>query len=119
MPKKYLITLILTAIVISAVLLGYTLSQSSIDVDELLAAPEQIEIQNRQYTLDSYIWRNFMPSPQPDRDSLIASVTINATDLQEFPSSINADKLWVIKSPGEIWGTAFTNENPTPLTITS
>lgn len=139
MPKKYLIALILTALVISAALLGYILSQPpmpnppapspstsnpstpspslpapSVSVDELLSAPEQIEIDDRQYILGAYLNRDFMPSIQPDRSSLVASVTINATDLQEFPSSIDANMLWVIKSPEEIWETTFTNEDRNP-----
>ena len=80
----------------------------------MLSAPERIEIENRQYILESYLYRDFMPISPPDGKNLIASVKVTATDLQEFPSSINANRLWVIKSPEEIWETAFTNETHTP-----
>jgi hypothetical protein len=141
MSKKYFIVLLSTVLVVSAVLLGYMFSQSStpnpptsspfasspstpdfspflpdlsIGVDELLASPEKIDIDHRQYTLKTYLYRDFMPSTQPDQNYLIASIAINATDSHYFHSSINADRLWVIKSPNEVWETEFTNENLTP-----
>ncbi len=116
MSKKFLIALVLTVLVISIVFFGYSISRPSVNVgvDELLSAPEQIEIENRQYILESYLSRDFMPISPPDGKPLIALVTITAADSLEFPSSINADKLWVIKNPEEIWETAFTNEKLTP-----
>jgi hypothetical protein len=85
-------------------------------VDELLSAPEQINVEERQYILEASLGRDFMPGPDnpPDGGPLTASIRVTATDQQEFPSSITLNKLWVIKSSEEVWETAFTNEPMTP-----
>jgi hypothetical protein len=120
MAKKYLVVVVLAAIVISAVLLGYILSQPPADqsgkVDELLSAPEQVEIENRQYILEPSLGRDFMPKVDGPSDGgpLTASIRITATDHQDFPSSISLNRLWVIKSSEEVWETTFTNETITP-----
>jgi hypothetical protein len=82
--------------------------------EELSSAPEQIEIKDRTYTLEVFLWRDYMPISPPDGKPLIASIRITANDSLNFPASVNADKIWVIKNSGEIWETAFTSEQPTP-----
>jgi len=106
----------LVAVVALAITAGYSMF-SKPSVEDLLSAPEQIEIEDRQYILETSLGRDFMPGPNRPPDDggpLTASIIITATDLQEFPSSITLNKLWVIKSSEEVWETAFTNEAITP-----
>ncbi|NET04683.1 MAG: hypothetical protein F6K09_34125 [Merismopedia sp. SIO2A8] len=78
-------------------------------MDTLQSAPEQIEVQNTKLTLETYLWRDFMPISPPDGKPLIAVIRIKAQDSMEFPTSIISDKLWIINGQ-EIWETEFTNE---------
>ncbi|NEO29151.1 MAG: hypothetical protein F6K36_01560 [Symploca sp. SIO3C6] len=78
-------------------------------MDTLQSAPEQIEVQNTQLTLETYLWRDFMPISPPDGKPLIAVIRIKAQDSMEFPPSIISDKLWIINGQ-EIWETEFIKE---------
>ena len=106
---------IIALVAVLAITAGYSMFAKS-SVDELLSAPEQINVEERQYILEASLGRDFMPGPNspPDGGPLTASIRITATDQQEFPSSITLNKLWVIKSSEEVWETSFTNETMTP-----
>lgn len=80
-----------------------------ISIDILLSAPEQIEIDGRKYVLETYMWRDFMPITPPDGKPLIAIIWVTATDSLKFPSSVDADWLWVIKDK-KLWRTRFSNK---------
>ncbi len=69
---------------------------------DIVSAPEQVDVASRQYTLGTYLWRDFMPISPPDGQPLIALVTILATDLLPFPSDLDADRLYVINGE-EAW----------------
>jgi hypothetical protein len=84
-------------------------TKPTLPIDILLSAPEQVEIEGRKYVLETSLWRDFMPICPPDGEPLIALIWVTATDSLEFPSSINADRLWVIKDH-EVWETKFSNE---------
>jgi len=80
------------------------ISCSQYSADELLSAPEQIEIGGRSYILGSYLWRGFMPICPPDGESLCGKIVIIATDSLPFPSSLDADHVWVINGE-DVWDT--------------
>jgi hypothetical protein len=82
-----------------------------ITTEALLASPEKIEIEGRAYTLETALWRDFMPMSPPDGMPLIAVAKVVAADGQEFPAGLSADRLWVIKDRREVWETDFTSEN--------
>jgi len=84
-------------------------SGPSIPIETLLSAPEQVEIDGRTYVLETCMWRDFMPFCPPDGKPLIAIIWVTAIDSLQFPSSVDADWLWVIKDK-ELWRTKFTNE---------
>ncbi len=69
---------------------------------DIVSAPDQVEVASRQYILETYLWRDFMPISPPDGKPLIAKATILATDLQPFPSDLDADRLYVINGE-EAW----------------
>jgi hypothetical protein len=81
-------------------------------IDELLSAPEQIEIDGREYVLETFLWRDFMPGPDmpPDGSSLIAIIYIVEIDSLLFPTSLDADFLWVIKDDVDEWVTELEDD---------
>ena len=82
----------------------------SVPLEELLSAPLDIEAGGRVFTLETYLWRDFMPVSPPDGSDLRAVVRITAVDLQPFPVELDADRLWVINGR-IVWETAFSGEN--------
>ncbi len=78
-------------------------------IQDLLAAPEQIEIDGREYILETYLWRDFMPISPPDGKPLIALIWVTAINSLEFSSSIDANRLWIINDE-LLWETGFSGE---------
>ena len=78
---------------------------------ELKTAPDKVTINGRSYAIDTYLWRNFMPSTTANNKGMMASVRLKAQDGKPVPSTLTADKLWLIKSNGEtIWETTFSEQ---------
>jgi hypothetical protein len=74
-----------------------------IPLEDLLNAPEFITIDGREYSLEAFLWRDFMPGQWGSEGSpLMAVVRVTATDMEPFPSDINADWLWVVNGK-ETW----------------
>jgi hypothetical protein len=112
MLRKNLIVLIISALVVCILISGCKIfkpSGSTIPIDELLSASEQIEIDGRKYVLETYLWRDFMPISPPDSKPLIALIWITATDSLEFPASVDGNQLWIVNGQ-EIWETKFSDE---------
>ena len=85
------------------------LAPSTVSLQNLEAAPEKITINNSEYTLETYLGRDFMPISPPDGKPLIAIVKIQSPGKTTVPSEIDATLMWVVKDK-EIWETEFTNE---------
>jgi len=77
------------------------------DIDELLAVPEEIEIDSRTFVLETFIWRDFQPICPPDGNPMIAIIWVVATDSLPFPLSVDFDYLWIIKDEDNVWVTGF------------
>jgi hypothetical protein len=102
---------ILLAFLVCTLISGCKLFESSgPSIADLLAAPEQIEIDGREYILETYLWRDFMPPIPANGTQLIALIRVTATDSLPFPSSIDANRLWVINDE-LVWETEFSCEN--------
>jgi len=71
-------------------------------LDDLRSAPEAIVISGRAYTLETYLYRDFMPISPPDGRPLTAVIWVTAEDRKPFPATLNADRIWVVNG-GEIW----------------
>jgi len=97
MPKAAALMLILLAIC------GCK-SPLSPDLDDLSSAPEEIVISGRAYTLETYLYRDFMPVSPPDGRPLTAIIRVTAVDRNPFPATLEADRIWVIYG-GDIWET--------------
>jgi hypothetical protein len=103
--------LITFALIIYILITGCKLFESSEpSIQDLIAAPEQIEIDGREYILETYLWRDFMPVSPPDGQPLIALIWVTATDSLSFSSSIDASRLWVINGQ-LLWETEFSEED--------
>lgn len=107
-----------TALCCSFFLLGCELLDSesppvSIPIEKLKSAPERIKIEGRDLTLQTYLWRDFMPISPPDGRPLAGVFYIIATDTQPFPSSVRAQRAFLIKE-SEVWETGFSSENRIP-----
>lgn len=80
------------------------------EMNTLLSAPETVEIDERQYVLETYLWRDFMPISPPEGKPLIASIRVTAKDEKAFPTTLKVDHLWVIKDTQQVWETDLSDE---------
>jgi hypothetical protein len=62
----------------------------------IITASEEVSISDITYTLDTYIWRDFMPISPPDGKPLIAIIRVYASGIDEFPLSTMIERLWLI-----------------------
>jgi hypothetical protein len=74
--------------------------------DQLEKAPDTLTIRNLELTLDTYLWRDFMPQSPPDGKPLRASITVISANQEFLPADIDADKLWIINGQ-EVWSTSL------------
>lgn len=88
--------------------------KSKYSLQDLQAAPEKVEINGSEYTLETYLWRDFMPISPPDGKPLSAVIRIKDPGGTAISSKIDATRLWVVKGK-EIWETEFTNEKRSGL----
>ncbi len=72
------------------------------DLDDLLTAAERIVIAGRTYTLETDLYRDFMPPSPPDGQPLTAIIRVTAEDRNPFPATLDADRVWVINGK-EVW----------------
>ncbi|HIK27832.1 MAG: hypothetical protein N3E45_11805 [Oscillatoriaceae bacterium SKW80] len=80
------------------------------EMNTLLSAPETVEIKGRQYVLETYLWRDFMPISPPGGKPLIASIRVIAKDEKAFPTTLKVDHLWVVKDTQQVWETDLNGE---------
>jgi hypothetical protein len=71
-------------------------------LDDLRSAPQAIVISGRAYTLETYLYRDFMPVSPPDGRPLTAIIRVSAEDRKPFPAALDADRIYVING-GDIW----------------
>ena len=89
----------------------------TISLEELQSAPERITLENRDYDLKTYLNRDFMPTSPPNGRPLMAFIYVTATDSLEFPSHINADRIWVVYG-SRVWESNFSDDPEPPPSIT-
>jgi len=87
-------------------------ARGEVSTDELLSAPEEIEVDNFRYVLDVFLWRDFMPFCPPNGRPLIASISVTATDSLELPKTIDADRIWIVNG-SNVWESGFSSEERT------
>jgi len=77
-------------------------------IHALRAVPEEIEINGTEYTLETYLQRDFGPICPPDGQPLVALVKVKAPGETAISSKIDATRLWLVKGV-EIWETELTD----------
>jgi hypothetical protein len=83
----------------------------SVPLNDLLTAPLAVEINGRQFTLETYLWRDFMPGSTPPDGSLLGAVVyLTAVDGQPFPAETDSNRIWVVNGE-EVWETTFASES--------
>ncbi len=80
------------------------------DIDALLSAPEKIKINKKEIYLNIRLWRDFQPISPEGGKPLIALIRIKTTDGKALPTSLTADRLWVIHHDQDVWDTEFSDE---------
>jgi hypothetical protein len=85
----------------------------SVPLEKLREAALVVQIQGRQYTLETSLWRDFMPGSNSGGSDLAAVIDITAVDKLPFPAEIDSSRLWVIKGE-EVWETGFADEQRPP-----
>ncbi len=78
--------------------------------EDLLAAPLVVEINGSQFTLETFVYRDFMPGDDAGGSPLIAVAFLTAVDGQPFPAEVDGTRIWVIKG-SEVWETNFADES--------
>jgi hypothetical protein len=82
----------------------FILSCAKYSRDELLTAPEQVEINGREYILEPLVYRDYQPFSGRDGPPLYAGIDVIAIDSLPIPSKLDASHIWIINGD-EIWDT--------------
>lgn len=66
------------------------------------------------YSLETYLWRDFMPGPDAPANGkpliAVARVTVD-DDTAAFPAGVTVDRMWVVNG-SEVWETVPREEQP-------
>lgn len=84
-----------------------------IPIQELLAAPETLYIDNQPFLLRTYMWRDFQPISPPNGKPLIAIFWVYSADSTQIPEYLTANAAWIINED-KIWYTKLTGEAAPP-----
>ena len=107
LAKKIIIVISVFSIITSSIVVPVTLLYKNSNLPkELSSASESVRIHDRVYTLEVFLWRDFMPFVEPNGSTMLVAVNIIAEGDTEFPSNINAKKLWIIYEQ-EVWSTVL------------
>ena len=75
---------------------------------QLAGAPQALALSDREYRLDTYLWRDFMPIAPPEGDPLRATVTLVVVDGLPVPPDTKLLYLWVVNGDS-VWATKLTS----------
>ena len=79
------------------------LTQPSLTVEQLLAAPDSLLVDGMKISTDVYLNRDFMPLSPPEGRPLVGIVYLNGTPPGTFPDSVSGVYLWAIRDSSEVW----------------
>jgi len=84
----------------------------NISIEQLLSAPEIVQIENKNIVLKTSIYLNLQPviSKKP----MTVSVHIETVDSSEIPTDINAKAIYIVNK-NEVWKSFFSNEPPNEI----
>jgi hypothetical protein len=79
------------------------------DIDELLDAPEQVDIEGYSFFMDAYL-RDYIPIA----NNTFATVIISTVDSSDFPLWLDADEIWVINGE-KVWHDCLIDNDVQPV----
>jgi len=87
--------------VLSTVLLVYDRSSPDSEWEYyiepcIFTASEEVNVGGITYSLETYMWRDFMPISPPDGRPLIVIIRVHALGVDDFPLSTIIERLWLI-----------------------
>jgi len=92
---------------VAAALMGFvSIGCRKFPYEDLMNAPQAVEIDGRTFTLDGAACRVFMPvNYDSTGSSLGVGIALTGSDTTKpFPFTLRADRVWVLKSQYEVWG---------------
>jgi hypothetical protein len=75
-------------------------------LEELLNAPETLDVGQQQYRLETLLWRDFMPISPPNGKPLIAFVELVNEDQGTIPDDVDLVYIWVVNG-SRVWAATF------------
>lgn len=63
--------------------------------ESIFSASESVVIQNRTYSLDTYLWYDYMPPVESEHPPLYVAVEVMVGDNLTFPESLDATRVWL------------------------
>src|SRR3970040_2496548 len=72
------------------------LGPEEIPIEDLLSAPDIIDIEGEKIILNTYLWRDFMPVSPPDGKPLIALIMIESVDFSDISGFIKPEAVYVV-----------------------
>ena len=86
--------------------------------EELRAAPDVALLGGQEYKLETYLWRDFMPTPGAAPVSggppLTALVQVVEQHNRPVPSDLKIESLWILNGQ-EVWASTPADESSPPL----
>lgn len=76
---------------------------------EVQSAVESVTVNELDFILETYLWRDFMPVSPPDGKPLTAIARVMVTNAADFPVTVDADRIWIING-SEVWEAEFSTE---------
>jgi len=83
----------------------------SVSAESLQNAPEEIVLEDQEYVLETYLWRDFMPVSPPGGKPLIALIRVIEKNGDPIAADLQLKYLWIVYGQ-DIWFTTFTDETP-------
>jgi len=80
---------------------------------QLRSAPEMLDLARQDYSLEAYLWRDFIPIAPSDGHPLVAVARLASLDQEPIPGDVELVYLWVING-NRVWSTAFSDGVETP-----
>jgi hypothetical protein len=80
---------------------------------QLRSAPEMLDLAQQDYSLEAYLWRDFMPIAPSDGRPLVAVARLASLDQEPIPGDVELVYLWVVNG-NRVWSTTFSDGVETP-----
>jgi len=112
MQRVILLPFLIFGLVGCALLVGDD-GPSELSREELSSAPTLVRVDGKDLSLDTYIWRDFMPISPPDGKPLVAILRVRTNDGSSIPDGLKMPAAWIVND-SEVWDTLLDDEQPGP-----